>query len=85
MARSKSKYVSASEIAEYAYCGRAWWLRRHGERSANLSVMNKGTIAHDELARRVVWLRRLQRVGVALLVSGVVLLALLLLARALGG
>lgn len=79
------KYISASEISEYAYCGRAWWLRRHGERSANLTPLQEGTIAHDQLARRVVWLRRLQRVAVWLLIAGGVLLALALLLRALGG
>lgn len=79
------KYISASEISEYAYCGRAWWLRRHGQRSANLTQLQEGTIAHDRLAWQVVWLRRLGQVAVWLIAAGVLLLALLLVIRALGG
>lgn len=79
------KYISASEISEYAYCGRAWWLRRHGTRSANLTQLEEGTIAHDRLAWQVIWLRRLGRVAVWLIAAGVLLLVVLLAARVLGG
>jgi len=79
------KYISASEISEYAYCGRAWWLRRHGNRSANLTQLHEGTLAHDRLAWQVIWLRRLGRVAVWLIVAGGLLLAALLLIRGLGG
>ncbi len=79
------KYISASEIAEYTYCGRAWWLRRAGNRSANLTQLHEGTVAHDRLAWQVVWLRRLGRVAVWLIVAGALLLAVLLVAKALGG
>lgn len=79
------KYISASEISEYSYCARAWWLRHSGIRNANLTAMHEGTVAHDTLAARVVWLRRLQRLAMGLLAAGVVLLVVLLLARALGG
>jgi CRISPR/Cas system-associated exonuclease Cas4 (RecB family) len=79
------KYISASEIGEYTYCGRAWWYRRHGARSANLTPLQEGTIAHDQLAGRVLWLRKVQRLAVWLMVAGGLLLALVLVLRALGG
>ncbi len=39
--------IRASEIGEYVYCRRAWWLRAvQGHASANVREMAEGTAAH---------------------------------------
>ena len=57
------KWINASELAEYAYCRRAWWLRHvRGLKSANVRRMESGTAYHRRHGRRVQgvpWLRRL--------------------------
>ena len=41
--------IRASEIGEYAYCARAWWLRRvKWQRSANVAAMQRGQARHRE-------------------------------------
>jgi CRISPR/Cas system-associated exonuclease Cas4 (RecB family) len=56
------KWVNASEVAEYVYCSRAWWLRHaQGLRSANVRQMESGSAFHRRHSRRVhgvLWLRR---------------------------
>lgn len=69
--------IRASEIAQYVYCARAWWLGRVlGCRSANRAAMRAGTARHRAHGRAVRAHHVLQRLAVALLV----LAALLLLA-----
>ncbi len=39
--------IRASEIGEYVFCHRAWWLRRvRGFRSTNARELVEGTAAH---------------------------------------
>lgn len=56
-------WIRASEIGEYAYCRRAWWLRRvRAAPSVNVARMRAGTEHHQQHGRLVeqsVWLRRL--------------------------
>ncbi|MEK9164664.1 MAG: hypothetical protein AAB342_04830, partial [Chloroflexota bacterium] len=48
--------IRASEIGEYVYCHRAWWLRHvQGRESANAREMALGTRAHAHHGRTV-WL-----------------------------
>lgn len=62
MARKTSKVIRASELNEYAYCARAWWLGRVlGYRPANLERMAAGEAAHIRHGQKVVSSRRLQR------------------------
>ncbi|MDT8305581.1 MAG: hypothetical protein RRC07_06560 [Anaerolineae bacterium] len=55
--------VRVSEIADYAYCRRSWWLRRvAGYRPANTRALQHGTIFHRQhgtVVRRAVWGRRI--------------------------
>jgi hypothetical protein len=42
-----SRLIRASEIGEYVYCRRAWWLGRvQGEASINVREMEAGAVAH---------------------------------------
>ncbi len=48
------RIIRASEIGEYLYCRRAWWLRHvQGLESANQPVMAEGTEAHAGHGRLV--------------------------------
>jgi hypothetical protein len=64
------RVIRASEIGEYIYCRRAWWLRHaRGYQSANVHELAAGTAAHAGHGRTV-WL------GTALRVAAIFLLAL---------
>ncbi|MFZ0546828.1 MAG: hypothetical protein WAM60_15385 [Candidatus Promineifilaceae bacterium] len=46
--------IKASEIGEYVYCHRAWWLRRtYGYRSQNVQELQEGTTYHRQHGRQV--------------------------------
>ncbi len=48
------RIIRASEIGEYLYCRRAWWLRHvQGLESANEPMMAEGTEAHAGHGRLV--------------------------------
>ena len=78
---SQDPIIRASEVAQYAFCARAWWLSRvKGYRSGNLAAMRRGTARHRIHGRAVEGYHVLRRVAVGLLVLAVVaLLAWLLL------
>jgi len=45
---SGRRAIRASEIGEYVFCHRAWWLRHvEGFESANTRQMELGTAAHE--------------------------------------
>ena len=71
----RGKRVSASEIGQYAYCARAWWLgvveKHEPEHPALLAA---GTHAHERHAWQVALARMSTRL--ALLLLGIALLAL---------
>lgn len=54
--------IRASEIAEYVYCRRAWWLSRvAGYAAENVEVLEKGSAyhaRHGNRLRRAVFARR---------------------------
>ncbi|MBA3945555.1 MAG: hypothetical protein H0X37_13430 [Herpetosiphonaceae bacterium] len=69
--------IKASEIGEYVYCHRAWWLREVvGEIPAGRSRRARGTRAHAR-HHAVVWRSRLLLgLGLLLLVAGLLTLLL---------
>ncbi len=48
----KIRNISASEIGEYAYCPRAWALKKQGYPSANRREMDEGTEFHQAFGTR---------------------------------
>lgn len=71
------RIIRASEVGEYVFCHRAWWLRHtRGLASANTRALAAGTAAHAGHGRRV---------GLALALRGLaVLFVLAALALAVG-
>jgi hypothetical protein len=63
-----SRIVRASEIGEYVFCRRAWWLRAvQGYESANVRELEAGTYSHAQHGRTV-------RLAVGLKVTAIVLI-----------
>ena len=71
------KVLRASEIGEYVYCHRAWWLRHvQGLESANVRELARGTAAHAAHGR-LVSLAFMLRLAAALAIIAALLLWLL--------
>jgi hypothetical protein len=73
----KKAYVTASEIGEYVYCQRAWWLRISGKAEQTLSMLT-GSMEHDALANLLITIKRNTTIAwtVILLGFGILLLTL---------
>jgi CRISPR/Cas system-associated exonuclease Cas4 (RecB family) len=79
------EYISASEVGEYLFCERAWWMRQHGIETSKPEVLEQGTIEHEVLAEQVQQVERGSRFGQRLLWVGLALLILFVLLRLLMG
>jgi CRISPR/Cas system-associated exonuclease Cas4 (RecB family) len=77
----REKLIRASEVGEYVYCARAWWLRRGGvEPSRGREARAAGTAWHAEHGRGVTAAARLRRLSAAAgLLALVCALALIIL------
>lgn len=61
------KWIRASEINEYVYCRRAWWLKRvGGYATQNVHELAAGTAYHQEHGRIVQRATLTQRLAYAL-------------------
>jgi hypothetical protein len=77
-ARRTSPVIRASEIGQYAYCRRAWWLGSvYGYTSANQRVLQAGERAHAQHGRMVSASLRWRQAGYILLVASGLLAAFL--------
>jgi hypothetical protein len=82
--RNESRVIRASEIGEYIYCHRAWWLGRvKGVENANRVQMDAGIVRHRAHGKAVRRAELLQRAALllALLAVGI---GAVLLAQVLG-
>nr|PZN19499.1 MAG: hypothetical protein DIU80_21465 [Chloroflexota bacterium] len=69
--------IRASEIGEYVYCGRAWWLRRvAGLEPAGHERRVRGTMLHERHGRTVAASRLLLWLGLILTLAAAALIAL---------
>ncbi len=64
--------LRASEIAQFAYCHRAWWYARQGHVSTNMERQRLGTRWHRRHRRTVLKTRFLRRLGYACLLAAAV-------------
>ncbi len=80
----RSRVIRASEIGEYLYCHRAWWLGRvKGAENANRAQLDAGVARHRAHGQRVRQGERLQRAALVLALAAA-LIAIVLVALALG-
>ena len=78
------RVIRASEIGEYNYCSRAWWYKHVAKLAPGGEVparLEAGSEAHKRHGRAVVLSARLRIMGAALLIIGLVVLALAILAK----
>ncbi len=76
------RIIRASEIGQYDFCAKAWWLGSiEGVSPSNLSQLQAGTAAHEEHGRQVRRASQLQVAAFTLMGLGVIILLLALFAR----
>jgi CRISPR/Cas system-associated exonuclease Cas4 (RecB family) len=64
--------IRASEIGEYVYCARAWWLRRVvGVEPSGREHRDRGILLHTRHGRSVAASRTLLWIAGALFVAGI--------------
>ena len=74
---ARQRYRKASEIGEFVYCHRAWWLHHiQGFAPGNRAALDAGRArhaGHGAAVRRALWLRRAAIIaalaGAALLIA----------------
>jgi hypothetical protein len=68
-----ARLLRASEIGQYVYCQRAWWLARiQGVAEGNGEAREKGIEQHVQYGRALSTANRLLTLGVILLVAGLI-------------
>jgi CRISPR/Cas system-associated exonuclease Cas4 (RecB family) len=75
LSNQRPPIIRASEIGEYVYCARAWWLRRAlGWEPEGHERREFGTVLHHRHGRAVAGSRALLLVAGALLLAGLLLI-----------
>jgi len=73
------RVIRASEIGQYDYCAKAWWLGSvEGVQPSNVHELQAGIAAHEMHGRQVQRATRVQQIAIGLLVLGAILLAVFL-------
>jgi hypothetical protein len=76
------RIIRASEIGQYDFCAKAWWLGSiEGVSPSNIGQLQAGTAAHEEHGRQVRRASQLQVAAFVLMGLGVIVLLLALFAR----
>lgn len=68
--------IRATEIADYAYCARSWWLKRVQGVTAESEGLHAGMAAHEAAGQRVATVVRVDRMVKGLVWILVALVAL---------
>ncbi|HMF58544.1 MAG TPA: hypothetical protein VK619_19520 [Pyrinomonadaceae bacterium] len=72
--------IRASEVGEYVFCARAWWLRAEGfAPTGGHEARERGTRWHEAHGREVARARRMQRAALFFVLLALVLATFLLL------
>lgn len=80
---NRNTIIRASEIAQYRYCARAWWLGQvMGYQSTNLQAMQQGEERHQAHGRAVMRYHRVR--WLALILLGLAAVALVAASLLLG-
>jgi hypothetical protein len=78
VARKDRPDLGASEVGDFTYCARSWWLKRVGGKPATGPQLGEGVEAHGEVGAQLALVVITARI-VKLLVIGVVLVTITLL------
>jgi len=70
--------INASEVGEFVYCAKAWYLKRCGEVPQG-SQLDEGVVFHEEHGTTVAQAARLHKAGERLSIIGLFLLVALAL------
>ena len=74
---SRQRYIRASEIGEYMYCRRAWWLHHsEGLEPAGRERRDRGVALHVQHGRQVWTAQLLLLTSLVLIIVAVTMLAL---------
>ncbi len=74
------RIIRASEIGQYDYCARAWWLGSvQGVAPSNVNELQSGTRLHEQHGRVVARAALVQQGAILLLIVGIILLAVFLI------
>jgi hypothetical protein len=74
--------IRASELGQYAYCAKAWWLGSvEGVPSSNVRELDAGASAHEQHGQAVQLSIWLSRAGLVCLALGSLMLVFFLLSR----
>jgi 3-mercaptopyruvate sulfurtransferase SseA len=66
--KTDNTVIRASELGEFVYCARAWWLRRvQGVESQHIALLQVGRAAHDQHGRAVARVAFQRRLAIALI------------------
>ncbi|GAB4115964.1 MAG: hypothetical protein Fur005_12610 [Roseiflexaceae bacterium] len=77
MPKDRLALIRVSEIGEYAYCARAWWLRRvAGFEPAGHERRELGVVMHRRHGRAVATSGLLIWIGVFLIIAALLLIVL---------
>ena len=76
-----SSIIRASEIGQWIYCHRAWWLARAGYANQNQTELQAGIVAHEKHAQEVAQADELRTQALYLLILAILLIIATLLAR----
>lgn len=75
----RDEYITASEIGDFVYCKRGWWLRLNKMLPNSSPVMDAGTKAHETLASELENNQRNITIALSLIGIGIVLVILVIL------
>lgn len=76
------RIIRASEIGQYDFCAKAWWLGSiEGIQPSNIRELQAGTAAHEQHGRRVRRASEMQVAALVLVALGVIVLLLAVFAK----
>jgi len=74
------RFIRASELGEYEFCARAWWLGHVlGRERENMDELAAGRVRHVRHGRSVTLAALLQHIGLILILTAIVVTVLLAL------
>ena len=79
--KPQDDFITASEIAEYLYCNRAWWLKIKGFANGNIENLAQGAASHVQYSQQVEQVTRSEGLGKRIVLIGIALLVVFIIIR----